>query len=152
MTNFFRYLKKKFHPLVADKRDILANAVEDNERIQPVVQELSATLNTFLTGNLSPFSKSILEGTMRTLLKRIENASRMHCRKIEYKVSDHYRWFESEPSIKVQVGITMKYSYFLVLFADLVLSNRKKIFSLINEWISCSNLPKNTLISSLMLL
>ena len=82
--------------LFADRRDILANAIDDNESMAPLINQLTRELTRFLHEPMGPFSRGVLEATIGHFLRRVENASRMATEKVKYAVSDHYRWFDQE--------------------------------------------------------
>ena len=90
LVNFIEYI-------FADRRDILANSIDDNEQMFALVKELTQELSTFLKGTIDNANRSILESIMKQFLKRVETASMMVTEKIKYKVTDHYRWFDREP-------------------------------------------------------
>ena len=90
LVNFIEYI-------FADRRDILANAIDDNDKMLALVKELTQELSAFLKGQIEAANRSILESIMKQFLKRVETASMMVTEKIKYKVTDHYRWFDREP-------------------------------------------------------
>ena len=61
LVNFIEYI-------FADRRDILANAIDDNDKMLALVKELTQELSAFLKGQIEAANRSILESIMKQFL------------------------------------------------------------------------------------